>query len=80
MINGENHYVFGKKLFLIYFFLFGSYIFIQLFRNYELYNNFIFFKIYFWLISFLLIFNSFNKNELECSLNIIGILFLHTVF
>ena len=64
------------KLFLIYFFLFGSYIFIQLFRNYEYIITLSSLKYIFWIVSFLLIFNSFNKNELECSLNIVGMLFI----
>ena len=57
-------------------FLFGSYIFIQLFRNYEYIITLSSLKYIFWIVSFLLIFNSFNKNELECSLNIVGMLFI----
>ena len=63
------------KLFIIYFLLFGSYICIQLFRNYEFIITIASLKYIFWITSFLLIFKSFNKNELECSLNIIGKLF-----
>lgn len=64
-----------KKLLFIYFFLICGFILIQLFRNYEFIITLSSLKYIFWLISFLLIFNAFNKNELECSLKIIGILF-----
>ena len=75
MINGGKHYLFVKKIFFIYFLLFGGFIFIQLFRNYEFIITLSSLKYIFWMIAFLLIFNSFNKCELKCSLDIIGKLF-----